>query len=173
MPCSEHLPITTEHYKDWYICRSHIFAASSAPSSIEESGTVLVAANVDYNITQSNLPKYDTDRLNKYIMSENYSLAAITSSIPDSPSIAATPTTKPWHPDSASTFSITDNIEDLHRPKKLPSPIPITWCHHLCYSRWFCSLRPSPPSLLRPTLGGQAPQSWYSLKVRLFLRFWT
>jgi len=82
---------------------------------LKKAQAVLVAANVDYNVTQSNLPKYVTDRLNKYIMSENYSLGATTSSVPaSSPFVAATPTTKSWHPDSASTVSITDNIEDLH-----------------------------------------------------------
>ena len=101
---------------------------TAAQASLKKAQAVLLAANVDYNVTQPvlpNLPKYDTDRLNKYMMSENYSLAATTSSIPSSSSVVATPTTKSWHPDSASTFSITDNIKDLHRPKKLPAPIPV------------------------------------------------
>jgi hypothetical protein len=59
-------------------------------------------------------------------LSENYSLAATTSSIHPSSIVTTSPTTKLWHPDSASTFSITDDIKDLHRPKKLPTPIPIT-----------------------------------------------
>jgi hypothetical protein len=103
-----------------------------AQASIKNAQAVLLAANIDYNSYNTtlpvlpNLPKYDTDHLNKYMMSENYSLAATTSSVPASPFVAATPTIKPWRPDSASTFSITDNIKDLHRPQKLPAPIPIT-----------------------------------------------
>ena len=90
---------------------------------------MLLAANVDYNVTQPvlpNLPKYDTDRLNKNMMSENFYYYSLVHDVPASPSVVATPTTKSWHPDSASTFSITDNIKDLHRHKKLPAPIPIT-----------------------------------------------
>ena len=39
------------------------------PTPVKIAQVVLLAANVDYNVTQPvlpNLPKYDTDRLNKY-----------------------------------------------------------------------------------------------------------
>ena len=54
---------------------------AGAQVSLKKAQVVLLAANVDYNVTQPvlpNLPKYDTDRLNKYMMSENYSLASTT-----------------------------------------------------------------------------------------------
>ena len=41
----------------------------AAQASLKKAQAVLLAANVDYNVTQPvlpNLPKYDTDRLNKY-----------------------------------------------------------------------------------------------------------
>ena len=52
---------------------------ASAQASLKKAQAVLLAAKADYNVTEQvlpTLPVYDTNRPNKYMMSDNYSLTA-------------------------------------------------------------------------------------------------
>jgi hypothetical protein len=83
---------------------------------------VLLAAKVDYNVTDQvlpTLPVYDTDRLNKYMMSDNYSLTATALTL----SASDVSTDLPWQLDSGATFSCTNAFSDLRQPSQLIDPI--------------------------------------------------
>ena len=73
---------------------------------------MLLAAKVDSNVTEQvlpTLPVYDTNRLNKYMMSDNYSLTATALTL----SASDVPTDLPWQLDSGATFSRTNEFSDL------------------------------------------------------------
>jgi hypothetical protein len=97
---------------------------ASAQASLKKAQAVLLAAKVDYNVTEpvlSTLPVYDTNRLNKYMMSDNYSLTATALTL----SASDVSTDLPWQLDSGATFSCTNAISDLRQPSQLTDPIPI------------------------------------------------
>ena len=100
---------------------------ANAQTSLKKAQAVLLAASVAYKLTDSIIPpptKQDANYLDHYMQSQHFSLTATTTTTTSS--APSRPTVKPWNPDSGSTYSITDDIKDLHRPKKLPTPIPIT-----------------------------------------------
>ena len=62
------------------------------------------------------------------MQSQNYSLTA-TATIATSNNYSSqpdVPVDMPWLSDSGATYSSTNHLNDLHRPVKLPTPIPIT-----------------------------------------------
>ena len=65
--------------------------------------------------------KSDTNRLNKYMMSDNYSLTATALTL----SASEVSLDLPWQLDSGATFSCTNDISDLRQPSQLLNPIPI------------------------------------------------
>ena len=85
---------------------------ASAQASLKKAQAVLLAAKVDFNVTEQvlpTLPVYDTNRLNKYLMSDNYSLTATALTLPASEALLDLP----WQLDSGAIFSCTSEISDF------------------------------------------------------------
>jgi hypothetical protein len=100
---------------------------AGAQASLKRVQAVLLAASANYKNTDPIIPpptQRDANYLDHYMQSQHFSLTATTTTTTSS--VPSRPTVKPWNPDSGSTYSSTDDIKDLHRPKKLPTPIPIT-----------------------------------------------
>jgi hypothetical protein len=94
---------------------------ASAQASLKKAQAVLLAAKANYKVTDPvlpTLPVYDIDRLNKYMMSDNYSLTATALTL----SASDVPTDLPC---SGATFSCTNAISDIHQLTQLLDPIPI------------------------------------------------
>ena len=102
---------------------------AGAQASLKKAQAVYLAASVaDNQSSQDPIIPPPTQRelnsINSYIESPYYSLSATTTTTPSQ--LPATLTAEPWIPDSGSGFSSTNSIKDLYRPRKLPTPIPIT-----------------------------------------------
>jgi len=70
----------------------------------------------------------DADSLNRYMQSQNYSLTATatTATSINYSSHLDVPVDTLWLSNSGATYFSTNHLNDLHRPVKLPTPIPIT-----------------------------------------------
>ena len=85
---------------------------ASAQASLTKAQAVLLAAKADCDVTEQalpTLPVYDTNCLNKYMMSDNYSLTATALTL----SASVVSTDLPWQLDSGATFSRTNEFSDL------------------------------------------------------------
>jgi len=102
-------------------------AAAAIPTAaqVKKAQAVILAANVHEKATvEPSLPpptQREADSVSSYML--NYSLTATattTNQVHDNSS------NSPWMIDSGSTFSVTNNINDIIQPVPLPTPIPIT-----------------------------------------------
>jgi len=118
-----------EFFKHCYACSAKhreardTAAATPTPAQVKKAQAVILAANIADPIIPP-ITQREVNSINNYMDSQYYSLAATTTTTTSQ--IPATRNAEPWIPDSGSTFSSTNSIKDLHRPRKLSTPIPIT-----------------------------------------------
>ena len=120
-----------EFFKHCYACSAKhreardTAAATPTPAQVKKAQAVILAAQLADPIPP--ITQREVNSINNYMDSQYYSLAATTTATATTPSqLPVTRHAEPWIPDSGSTFSSTNSIKDLHRPRKLPTPIPIT-----------------------------------------------
>jgi len=117
-----------EFFKHCYTCsakhREARDTATPTPAQVKKAQAVILAAQIADPIPP--ITQREINSINNYMDSQYYSLAATTTITTTPSQLPATRRAEPWIPDSGSTFSSTNSIKDLHRPRKLPTPIPIT-----------------------------------------------